>query len=189
MPSVLRLPLSFDAAGLALDVAQVPAEAWRPHFHQEDYRGAWTGVALRSAGGSADEIRPNQRGGGEYQATPLLERSPHLAAALAELRCPLLAVRLLSLAPGAEILEHRDYKMGFDDGEVRLHVPITTAPEVEFTVAGELVSLRAGECWYLNVNRLHRAANRSSVPRVHLVIDCQVDDWLTALFQAAAGRG
>jgi hypothetical protein len=41
--------------------------------------------------------------------------------------------------------------------------------------------MNEGECWYLNVNFPHKVANRGATDRVHLVIDCAVDDWLRAL--------
>ena len=53
---------------------------------------------------------------------------------------------------------------------------------------GVPVHMGVGECWYLNVNLAHRAANRSPIRRVHLVLDCRVNDWLTELFdEAVAG--
>jgi hypothetical protein len=46
-----------------------------------------------------------------------------------------------------------------------------------------------GECWYLNVNQPHRVENRGSADRVHLVLDCVVDEWLRALFARALEMG
>jgi hypothetical protein len=45
-----------------------------------------------------------------------------------------------------------------------------------------------GECWYLDLRLTHRAANRSSVRRVHLVIDCKVNPWLEGLFNDSLQR-
>jgi hypothetical protein len=104
------------------------------------------------------------------------------------LDCPLTAVRLLGLGPGAAILEHSDYKLGYDDGAVRLHVPIVTAPEVEFFLDGVPVVMGPGECWYLNLNLPHRAANHSLRRRIHLVVDCILNDGLRARFTRTAGR-
>jgi hypothetical protein len=35
-----------------------------------------------------------------------------------------------------------------------------------------------GECWYLRLSDPHRVANRGETDRVHLLIDCRVNDWL-----------
>ena len=184
-PERLRLPLEFDVSGLVEDLGLVGADEWVPHFNVDVYEGEWSGLALRSVGGHPDQIYPDHAQGADYQDTERLLLLPHLKAALDVFECPLTSVRLLSLAPGAEIREHRDYALGYDDGEVRLHVPVVTAPGVEFALNGVPVEMGVGECWYLNVNFVHRAVNRSPVRRVHLVLDCRVNDWLTGLFDEA----
>ena len=74
---------------------------------------------------------------------------------------------------------HSDFALGYEDGEVRLHVPITTNPGARFRHNGAELSMRPGECWYVNVNRPHAVANDGEADRVHLVVDCLVNDWLT----------
>jgi mannose-6-phosphate isomerase-like protein (cupin superfamily) len=76
------------------------------------------------------------------------------------------------------VREHRDDRLGFADGEARLHVPVHTGPEAEFLLNGRQVAMAAGECWYVDVSQPHAVANRGNAPRVHLVIDCVVDEWL-----------
>jgi hypothetical protein len=87
---------------------------------------------------------------------------------------------------GSVIKEHRDHELGFDDGEVRLHIPVITNPQVEFMLNQVRVVMNEGECWYLNVNQPHRVANHGMVDRIHLVIDCVVNDWLRELMLATA---
>jgi len=89
------------------------------------------------------------------------------------------------LAPGPSIGEHRDYRLGHADGEVRLHVPITASPEVDFRLDGSRVQMRAGEAWYLDLNRPHSVANRGATDRVNLGVDCVVNDWLDEMLSAA----
>jgi len=91
----------------------------------------------------------------------------------------------LKLGAGARIIEHRDYNLSLDDGEVRLHIPITTSPLVSFFVNGERIAMRPGECWYINANLPHKVHNHAETDRVHLVIDCNVDHWLRNLFASA----
>ena len=42
--------------------------------------------------------------------------------------------------------------------------------------------MREGETWYFNVNFFHSVTNNSPLDRIHLVIDCVVNDWLRAFF-------
>lgn len=84
---------------------------------------------------------------------------------------------------------HCPPRRGCADGEVRLHVPITTHPDVAFFLGGERVVLQPGECWYLDFNRPHRVDNPSDTDRVHRVLDCDVNDWLRDVFtRAVNGR-
>jgi aspartyl/asparaginyl beta-hydroxylase (cupin superfamily) len=69
-----------------------------------------------------------------------------------------------------------------DDGELRVHVPVVTNLDVAFFLAGEQVIMQEGEAWYLNLNLPHRVENHSDIDRIHLVIDCVVDDWVRELF-------
>jgi len=176
----VRLPLQFDAAALRADVDAVPDTHWLPHFNTGIYDGDWSGVALRSVGGT-QSIYPDPAATQPFADTDALATCPNVRDALAELACPLQAVRLLRLAPGAVIREHRDYKLGYDDGEVRLHIPIVTSDLCEFVLDGVPVSMAAGECWYLDLNRPHGARNLGPHPRVHLVVDCVVNAWLDDL--------
>jgi hypothetical protein len=185
VPDRLRLPLIFDAAGLAREVDRLVGDHWSPHFNQAIYEGDWSGVALRSVGGRPAQLYPDPTATGDFADTEVLAHCPLLRGALARLRCPTTAVRLLALGPGAIIAEHRDYRLGYDDGEVRLHIPIVSDPDVEFVLDGRVVDLRPGECWYLNLDLPHRVTNRSLRRRIHLVVDCIVDDWLKQLFDAA----
>jgi hypothetical protein len=96
------------------------------------------------------------------------------------LRCPVGSVRLLRLSAGGQIREHRDEGLRMELGLARLHVPILTGQDVEFYLGAELVTMAPGECWYLNFDLPHRVQNLGTTERIHLVIDCEVNDWLRA---------
>ncbi len=64
---------------------------------------------------------------------------------------------------------------------VRFHIPVITNPEVEFYLNRERVNMSEGECWYLDFNFPHYVNNRSTEDRIHLVVDCYVNDWVTSL--------
>ncbi len=186
LPDALKLPLRFDAARLQADLARMMADEFVPHFNTAYYQGDWSAVPLRSIGGRTDHIYPDPTAKNNFADTPLLARCDYVREALAALKCPLQAVRFLRLQAGSVIKEHRDHELGFEDGEIRLHVPVVTNPEVEFVLNHARVVMNEGECWYLNVNQPHRVANRGARDRIHLVIDCVVNDWLRDLLLATA---
>jgi Aspartyl/Asparaginyl beta-hydroxylase/Nif11 domain len=191
MADAYRLPLHFQPDRLLTDLGQIAPEEWVPHFNIHYHDGGWSGVALRSAGGNAAGLFPDPQAARAVASTPLLDRCPYFAEVLSGIRCSQTSARLLRLASGSVIREHRDYELAFEDGEIRLHIPVATSPDVEFALDGRPVVMAAGECWYLNLNLPHRVANRGAVDRVHLVVDCVVNDWLRSLFPpevAAAGR-
>jgi GNAT superfamily N-acetyltransferase len=188
LPDAVKLPLPFNVPRLQADLAGLRAREFVPHFNQAGYEGDWSALPLRSVGGRTDHIYPNPTAKDAFADTPLLARCPAIQAALGSLPCPRQSVRLLRLKAGSIIKEHRDHELGFEDGEVRLHIPIITNPEVHFILDQVRIIMNEGECWYLNVNRPHSVANRGTGDRIHLVIDCVVNDWLRELLLAAAAR-
>ncbi len=176
----LRLPLTFAADRLRADLTAVAEGDWAPHYNGQDYGGVWRGAALRSVSG---EARALFAGATEYRDTPLLERCHEFRRVLVALECPVRAARLLSLAPGSFIREHTDDALDYEDGLVRIHVPIQTNGEVEFYLAGERLLFEVGAAYYVNVNLPHRVNNRGDCDRVHLVIDAEVNDWVHDLFR------
>jgi hypothetical protein len=184
MLSCILLPLRFDPAPLQADVAALPAEDWIPHFNTSYYEGDWSGAALRSVGGIARALYPDPNPKDPWENTEILVRCPALAAAVAAFECEKLSVRLLRLGPGASVREHTDYNLGYEDGEVRFHVPVNTNPDTVFELEGRPIPMQAGECWYLDFNLRHSVANGGAEPRIHLVIDCVVNDWVSGTLAA-----
>jgi hypothetical protein len=164
---------------LRAELAGLTAAAWSAHYNANDYGGDWRGVSLRSASGDACELAAVAPG---FRDTPVLERCPCLREVLETFRCPLKSVRLLSLAAGSFIREHTDNALDYEDGEVRIHVPVQTNPDVEFYLDGERLALTEGNTYYVNVNLPHRISNRGLADRVHLVIDAEVNDWVREIF-------
>jgi hypothetical protein len=186
MHSCLKLPLTFDPKGLKADLDRISSGEWVRHFNERYYEGDWSGIALRAAEGASSQLYADPGKDEPVTDTPLLARCPSLQNALAALKCPVRSARLLKLGAGARIIEHRDYNLSLDDGEVRLHVAITTDPLVDFYLNGERIVMNPGECWYINANLPHKVNNRGNSDRVHLVIDCKVDDWLRSLAALAS---
>ncbi len=175
---ILRFPFTFDVDRLRADLAALPPDGWVRHFNTAIYSGEWSGVSLRSVGGST-AIYPDPSARDRYEATAILGSLPYISEVLAGFRCNLFSVRLLKLGPGASVREHRDF---FQDDEIRVHIPIVSGPGVGFYLDGEQVVMGEGECWYMNFNRPHRVENNGDSDRIHLVVDCEVNDWIRSLF-------
>jgi len=178
-----RLPLPVPLDALHAEVAALP-DAWRPHFQVAHHEGGWSVLPLRAPEDAVDEAIPFALAGtpARYRATRWLAQCPAIERFTAGLACPVLAVRLLRLAPGAAIKPHRDAGLAFENGEARLHVPIVSHADVEFVIEGDRVEMLPGTCWYINANLTHHVINRGTCERIHLVLDCTVDDWLRARF-------
>lgn len=183
MKVAVKLPFSFDPAGLRADLDRVDPAAWLTHFNTGYFEGAWTGVALRVAQGNAQTLYADPAAQ-KYSNTAAMLNCPYISEAMGMLQCPLKSVRLLKLTAGSHIREHRDDDLGWEAGEIRLHVPVITDPGVEFFLKGQRVIMQEGECWYLDLSLPHRVQNRSQVDRIHLVVDCLLNDWLRAVIDS-----
>jgi hypothetical protein len=185
MLKYLQVQHWFDAEKIKAEVAQLEAGLWMQHYNKSHYEGGWTVLPLRSINGSPDNIVSVHASAGtanQYVDTALLESCPYIKTVLSFFACEKTAVRLMKLYAGAVINEHRDQEMSFEEGEVRFHIPVVTNPGVEFYLDGERVPMQEGECWYLNLSLKHRVSNTGTADRVHLVIDCKVNDWINNLF-------
>lgn len=171
-----RILLETVQAGIRSDLQQALLH-WEDHFNKRHYEGSWTGLPLRIAEGREGMI-PGLTADEVYTDHVNMDLFPSVKKLLEKLHCTVMSVRLLNLSAGAVIKPHRDHELSFEQGEARLHVPVETNPDVEFYVNDQRVPMRAGECWYINANLKHQVANRGTTDRIHLVIDCKVNDWL-----------
>lgn len=185
LPDRLLLAPAFDAPALLAEALALEPDAWLPHFNTEYYEGDWSGVALRSPGGRLS-LYPDPASAEPYAETAHLARCPRVRAALERLETAVSSVRFLRLGAGARIREHRDFLIGLDYGEVRLHVPLETSDDVVFVLAGRAWPMLAGECWYVDVTQPHSVHNAGRTPRIHLVVDCAVNDWMRARLDEAS---
>lgn len=179
-----KLPFLFDGGLLLQDLETAAKSVWSDHFNQKDYDGKWTSISLRSASGKETDIYSNP-GIAQYSDTPLLKKCPYFQSIIDLFKCETEAIRLLSLAPGSNVKEHRDNGLSYRFGEFRLHIPIVTDAAVEFMVAGENIPMKKGECWYADFDLPHSVRNDSKQERIHLVMDAKRNAWTDELFAAA----
>lgn len=115
-----------------------------------------------------------------------LKKCPYLLAILNTFQCEKETFRIHILDPGASIRPHRDLGYSFEDGKVRIHIPVETDDKVQLLLNNEPVNMKAGECWYCNFHIKHEVYNNSDKPRVNLIIDCLVNDWLESIFNSSS---
>lgn len=179
-PDRVRLPFVFDASPLAADLTVLERGDWTEHFVKQNYDGEWSAVALRAPAGAAHPIQQiySPPGVTDFTDTIWCARMPALAAVIAAFECPVLSVRLMRLAPGSVIKEHRDHDLDAEEGVARIHVPVVTNAAVDFRLNGIRVNMAPGEAWYLRLADPHSVSNGGDGARVHLVLDMIVDAWL-----------
>jgi hypothetical protein len=180
----LKLPVSFDSVRLQQEVRRLASGYWKQHYNKKDYEGSWSVIPLRSLFGNMDanfSIQASANPHIKYLDTELMQHCPYIQQVLAYFECEKLSVRLMNLSAGAIIKEHRDDELNLESGEARFHIPVQTNEQVSFFVDDELIPLKEGECWYLNLSLKHRVSNEGDCDRIHLVVDCVVNDWVKAM--------
>jgi Aspartyl/Asparaginyl beta-hydroxylase len=189
-PDRLRLPLTFDPDRLTHDLQSLAGVDWIDHFVKQNYEGNWSVIPLRSKAGARHPVMmiSSDPTATSFEDTPILRGCPYFREVLDSFECPLRTVRLMRLRPGSLIKEHEDLDLSFEDGTVRIHVPIATNADVEFYLNRSRVIMEPGSVWYLRLSDPHSVVNRSDADRVHLVVDAVANDWIEVLFETAARR-
>jgi len=178
----IQLPLRFDAARLAHELALLEAAPWR--LHPDKTNGNSALPLISADGGDNDDAT------GDMRPTPHLERSPYLQQVIASFGEVFGRSRFMRLAPGCEVSEHVDVHYHWFN-RVRIHVPVVTNPDVLFYCDDQHRHMAAGECWIFDTWRLHHVQNRGPHARTHLVIDTAGSSrfWDLAARALAAERG
>ncbi|MBS2010764.1 MAG: aspartyl/asparaginyl beta-hydroxylase domain-containing protein [Cyanobacteria bacterium SZAS TMP-1] len=118
------------------------------------------------------------------QVTPLLQKLPTLQKFLLEGKLDVMGARLLRLDPGTFLHEHRDFVYLEPVPRYRLHLPLITNDQAFITSPGLNVHFERGYLWKLNPKQtVHSACNFGSAPRIHLMLDCYVNDTLAAMLK------
>jgi len=185
MIKYLKLPFAFDVNKLQEETSQLLSEKWALHYNSRDFEGDWEALPLRSVNGDINNILALD-GNNNFADTPFMAHVPYTRQVIDHIQCPKMSVRLLNLKKGAVVHAHSDHDLYYEEGEVRLHIPVFTNEMIEFYLDEERVMMKEGECWYLNLAMMHRLHNKSASDRVHLVIDCKVNDWLKEQFNGSA---
>jgi uncharacterized protein (TIGR03032 family) len=102
--------------------------------------------------------------------TPHLERCEYLRQVLASFKTVLGRTRLMRLDGEAEATLHVDTNYYWFE-RVRVHVPITTSPAIEFICDERSLHMPEGEAWIFDAWRPHNVLNPTGDRRIHLVAD------------------
>jgi len=159
----VRLPLSFDAARLAEEIAQFEESDWRPH--PQGYPGN-SALPLIAAHGDPDDDDVK----GPMRTTRHMERCPYLRQVLAAFHAVWGRTRLMRLDGNAEATPHCDTNYYWTQ-HARVHVPIVTGDNVRFLCGDASVHMAAGEAWIFDTWRVHNVINPYPARRIHLVAD------------------
>jgi hypothetical protein len=177
----VQLPFEFDVQKLLQDLACVQDDEWMAHPHTKAYEGIWDITALMSTNGDTRQIvaAENQ----EYKPTPLLKRTHYIQEVIDTFETKVEAVRFMKLGAGSIIKTHRDRGSHYDDGLARLHIPVATNEDVEFILDGQREKMDIGCCYYIDADAPHSVENYGKTDRIHLLIDCHINEWLKNIFQ------
>lgn len=177
--TAFKLPFEFDVDRLRKEADSIPEEAYLDVYNPYLDIDTLVGVDLIEATRQEDEtaiFAPNQ----------YLEDKPYLKEILNTFKSNKFTYRIQTLLPGGEIRKHRDIGQRFEDGIVRLHIPIQSASGMTTLLNDQVVDMQEGTCWYLDLTFTHQMINNSDQPRVHLLIDCHRNSWWEGIFEEFA---
>lgn len=174
----LRLPLRFDAARIAAEIDALPPEAWVPH--PQKIPGNEAVRLITSRGEQNDDMAS------PMAPTDYLRACPAILDVMATIGATWGRSRLMRLTPQATVPAHVDIHYYWRT-HVRMHIPIVTTPDVQFTCDDETIHMAAGECWMLDTWRRHRVQNGAQ-PRTHLVLDTTGGERLWQLIELARAQ-
>ena len=151
------------------------------NVYSEYHTGGWQTLSLMNRTSKpTDTLIENC----EPVETSLLERMPETRALLRGLGFRYLFARLAKLEVNAFIYEHRDYQELRNERLLRLHIPVITNPFSSLVVDRTRIHLALGYIWKLNPIHRHAAANFGKESRIHIILDCYIDEALEALLNA-----
>ena len=177
----LKLPFTFDPNKIAAEIAQ---------FSEDDYYFIYNTYVTENSLRSKHLIEPVNDSDGipVFLPNEALKKCPYLLSILETFNCKKETFRIHSLAGGAVIKPHHDMCCGFEYGKVRLHIPVQTNDKVVLKVEEQPIKMEPGESWYCNFHLKHEVQNNSDQQRVHLILDCLVNDWVKDIFEKASSH-
>lgn len=162
-----------------LELSRIPWQA----AYREYQSGGWLTAFLMNASGRITEHSITD---GVARATSLMRQFPVTAKYVQSLGLDIMCMRLANMKPGACLFEHVDYRELSERPRLRLHIPIVTNAHAELILSEDAVHMSGGVLWMLDPQHRHAALNGGLTDRVHLLIDCYVNDKLTELLSISS---
>lgn len=170
----IKLPFTFNAQALSAEVKKIPEEhfydIYNPYLEPDTLYGFHLIEAL--IGSDPTEFQPNR----------ILKVSPQLSAIYEAIRSEKETYRIHVLKAGARIRRHRDIGRNYQNGIVRIHIPVKYPSGIKTILNDNIVHWNEGECWYMDLDLPHEIINDSDEDRVHLVMDCKRNSWWEKIF-------
>lgn len=190
--TIPRYTKDLDAVSSYFDAREFAAVKTKYNAKQQ-----WKAISLRGfSNDPLDILKPNvlgsrQKDTGKLQDTPLRDvpALQPLNEIIACLPTDCERIRVMRLTARTQISKHTDKidkMIGLRDGQVaRIHIPIRTHPFVVFSIWQDKVKrdyfLQQGRFYFTNVVLPHCVKNNWTKDRLHLVVDCYVNDKLRSL--------
>ena len=141
-----------------------------------DYQsGGWLTAMIYNTSGKSENNVVTE---GEAKPTELLDIMPTTRNFLESLGLNYFAVRIAKTEPGAYLWEHRDYLELGSNNKLRLHVPLVTNKDAVMQFSDCSVHMALGSIWKLNPTVNHAISNTGTSERIHLILDCYMNDTL-----------
>lgn len=199
-PSFVKLKKTYNTDKLKQELAIITAGGWKrqnPYFADNVpginttvyHDGGWSVLSLRSLDGDDERTDPGGPNFREYKYTDYLDKAPYLRSILADFGDAVRTVRLSRMAEHQTINSHSDTFIGFQYGQLRLHIPIITNKNVTMFVGDESSFWDEGELWFADFARRHKVHNGGDEARVHLIIDVYLTDYVLSLFPEEVRSG
>ncbi len=157
-----RFPFKFDASLLRQEIAAIPEQEWCKH--PSDHKGNSALPLISTHGGINDAFDA------PMQPTKFLSAMPYVRQVLSHFQTLLGRSRLMRLDAESDVPAHFDVHYHWRT-HTRVHIPITTHPDIRFFCDDQAINMAEGEAWTFNSWQMHKVVNTTSVQRVHLVFD------------------
>ena len=177
----IKLPFEFNVKKLIKDLNCVDSSDWVNHPNVSAYDGSWLITSLTSTDGKTKQIVAVENQ--DYINTPLLQKTKYIKDVINRFQTKVEAVRFMKLGANSIIKTHRDRGSHYNDRLARIHIPITTNKSVEFILNGQKTKMDVGKCYYIDADAPHSVVNNGDSDRVHLLIDCRINDWFKTIFK------
>jgi len=177
--NAIKLPFTFDAEIIKQELSQ---------FTKKDYYDIYNPSVTIETLWSKHFIEPviGPDGLPLFMPNIALKKCPYLLSVLETFQCDKETFRIHTLEAGASIKPHRDIGYSLEHGKIRIHIPVETNNQVEILLDNKPVKMKNGETWYCNFHVTHEVHNKSNKHRMHIIMDCLVNDWVKDLFKQIA---